>query len=213
MNKITTTITIAMIAIFLSSGIASAEDIKEKDLDNSTVSKASKTSEVEKEIGIVENKTSSWLYSENHNRKGLIRAGLIGPGFYAGNKNIGAMMNIGAEGEYFFFDRLSAALRISVATDFSSNADPNTILSFLPMARYVFDLSGHPRWSLYVQAGVGLALIEAKHAAADIAIPGGGFWWRWTDKLSVGADASMHILARSETAVSFEISPTFRYNF
>ena len=213
MNKLITMITVTMIGIFLFTGIASAEDIKEKDLDNSTVSKASKTSAVEKEIGAIENETSSWLSSENHNRKGLIRAGLVGPGFYAGNKNIGAMMNIGAEGEYFFFDRLSAVLRISVATDFSSNTDPNAILSFLPMARYVFDLSGHPRWSFYVQAGVGLALIDAKNAAADIAIPGGGFWWRWTDKLSVGADTSLHILARSETAISFEISPTLRYNF
>jgi hypothetical protein len=213
MNRSTTLSLIIIFCLLFSAGIASAEDIKEKDLDNQTVTKASKTSGVKAEVDTVETKTREMLSSSDHSRKGLIRAGLVGPGFYAGNKGIGAMMNIGLEGEYFLYDRLSAGLRISIATDFSSDNDPNAILSFLPMVRYIFDLSGHPRWSFYVQAGVGLALIEAKHAAADIAIPGGGFWWRWTDKLSVGADTSLHILARSNTAISFEISPTLRYNF
>ncbi len=217
MNKFINIAIAITTALILSAPTAFAEEIEEKNIDDSTVNRASKVSEAETDIrvkeGTIERKTREMLHSSEHGRKGLFRAGLIGPGFYAGNKNIGAMMNLGLEGEYFFFDRLSAALRISIATDFSSNADPNAIVSFLPMVRYIFDLSGHPRWSIYAQAGVGLALIDGGHAAADIALPGGGFWWRWTEKLSVGADTSLHILVRSNTAIAFEISPTIRYNF
>lgn len=146
-------------------------------------------------------------------REKSFRAGLIGPGIYVGNKGIDAMMGIGVEGEYFFFENLSAGLRIKVATDFKSDPKPNAILSFVPQARYVFDFENHPRWSLYVQAGVGLALIDGGNVAADIAIPGGGFWWQWNEKASVGLDASLHILARSNTAVAFFAGPAFRYQF
>lgn len=142
-------------------------------------------------------------------REGSFRAGIVGPGYAVANRGAGSMMHIGPEGEYFFWERLSAVMRIWVATDF----DDITILSFLPMARYVFDLADHPRWSLYVQGGVGLALYQGKHAAADIAIPGGGFWWQWTERWSVGADTALHILARSDTAVGFTISPAIRYQF
>ncbi|MFH1829690.1 MAG: hypothetical protein ABH871_02785 [Pseudomonadota bacterium] len=142
-------------------------------------------------------------------RKGRFRVGLVGPGYAVANKGAGSMMAMGVEGEYFFWDKLSAGMRIEVATDF----DDITLLSFVPRARYVFDLTNHPRWSIYVQGGVGLALYNAKHAAADIAIPGGGFWWQWTDNWSVGADASMHILVRSTTAVGFTIGPAIRYQF
>jgi hypothetical protein len=142
-------------------------------------------------------------------RKGRFQVGFIGPGFAAANRGIGPMMVSGIEGEYFFWEHLSAGLRIEVASDFKDV----TILSFVPRARYVWDLSGHPRWSLYVQGGVGLALVDARHAAADIAIPGGGFWWQWTDRWSVGADTSLHILVRDDTAVGFTLAPAFRYRF
>lgn len=147
-------------------------------------------------------------------RERTFRAGIVGPGIYAGNKSIDAMMGIGAEGEYFIFEKLSAGLRIQVATDFSSDAGPNSILSFLPQARYIFDFENHPRWSVYVQAGAGVGLLDGKHVGADIAIPGGGFWWQWNERFSVGADASLHILVRSEdTAVAFFAGPAFRYQF
>jgi hypothetical protein len=142
-------------------------------------------------------------------RKGHFRVGFIGPGYAVANKGAGSMMTVGGEGEYFFWEKLSAVMRIEVATDF----DDITILSFVPRARYVFDLSSHPRWSVYVQGGVGLALYDGAHAAADIAIPGGGFWWQWTDRWSVGADTSVHIFARSDTAVGFTIAPAIRYQF
>ena len=142
-------------------------------------------------------------------RKGSFRVGAIGPGFAVANRGIGAMMNLGIEGEYFFFERLSAGMQIDLATEF----DDYAILSFLPYARYVFDLNSHPRWSFYVQAGVGPALVNGDHVAADIAIPGGGFWWQWTEKLSVGADAWFHIFVRDNTAVGFTISPAIRYQF
>lgn len=142
-------------------------------------------------------------------REGRFRVGLVGPGYAWANRGAGSMMNIGPEGEYFFWENLSAGMRIWVASDFADI----TIVSFLPFARYVFDFASHPRWSVYVQAGVGLALYQGEHAAADIAIPGGGFWWQWTDRWSVGADASLHVLARSSTAVGFTISPAIRYQF
>ena len=142
-------------------------------------------------------------------RRRRFRAGIIGPGLAAVNKGPGAMMTMGVEGEYFFFDRLSAGMQMNVATEF----DDHAILNFLPFARYVFDLHNHPRWSVYVQGGVGVALYNAKHAAADIAIPGGGFWWQWTDRWSVGADSWFHILVRGETAVGFTLAPAIRYQF
>ncbi len=142
-------------------------------------------------------------------RKGNFRVGLVGPGFAVANRGIGPMMNMGVEGEYFFFERLSAGMQIDVATEF----DDFAILSFLPYARYVFDLDSHPRWSFYVQAGVGPALINGDSFAADIAIPGGGFWWQWTEKLSVGADAWFHVFVRDNTAVGFSLSPAIRYQF
>lgn len=142
-------------------------------------------------------------------RKGRFRVGLIAPGYAVANKGAGSMMSMGLEGEYFFWDKLSAAMRIEVATDF----DDITILSFVPRARYVFDLASHPRWAIYIQGGVGLALWDGDHAAADIAIPGGGFWWQWTDNWSVGADTSMHIYVRSNTAIGFNIGPAIRYQF
>jgi hypothetical protein len=142
-------------------------------------------------------------------RQGHFRAGLVGPGYAVANKGAGSMMHIAPEGEYFFWEKLSAVMRIWVATDF----DDITILSFLPMVRYVFDLASSPRWSLYVQGGVGLALYQGEHAAADIAIPGGGFWWQWTDRWSIGADMGLHILARDQTAVGFTVSPAIRYQF
>lgn len=142
-------------------------------------------------------------------RKGHFRFGLIGPGYAVANKGAGSMMSMGVEGEYFFWDKLSAVMRIEMATDF----DDITILSFVPRARYVFDLASHPRWALYVQGGVGLALWNGDHAAVDIAIPGGGFWWQWTDNWSIGADASAHFFVRSNTAIGFTIGPAIRYQF
>ncbi len=142
-------------------------------------------------------------------REGHFQAGFVGPGFGVANKGIGPMMTMGVEGEYFFWEHLSAGMRIEVATEF----DHATILSFVPRARYVFDFDSHPRWSAYVQGGVGLALYNGKHAAADISIPGGGFWWKWTDRWSVGADTNFHLLVRSDTAFEWTIGPAIRYLF
>ena len=142
-------------------------------------------------------------------REGHFRLGVVGPGYAWANKGAGSMMNIGVEGEYFFWEKLSALMRVWMATDFTDI----TILGFLPMARYVFDFASHPRWSLYVQGGVGLALYNAESAAADIAIPGVGFWWQWTERLSLGAETQLHILARSNVAIGFTVAPAIRYQF
>ncbi len=146
-------------------------------------------------------------------REGSFRVGLVGPGVYVGNKGINVMMGVGAEGEYFFFEQFSAGLRIKVATDFKSDNNPNMIASFVPQARYVFDFANHPRWSFYVQAGAGMALIDGGNIAADIAIPGGGFWWQYNDSASIGFDASLHLLVRSNLMVGFFAGPAFRYQF
>ncbi len=166
---------------------------------------------VTEEVAVVEEVT--FLRAAPDFRDGRFRVGLVAPGIYYGNKGIDAMMTMGAEGEYFFFEQLSAGLGISVATDFQSNAKPNAILNFVPKVRYFFDFTRYPRISAYVQAGVGLALIDGKHAAADIMIPGGGITWRWKDHWYLGLDTALHVLARSSTAVSFQFSPTLRYQF
>ncbi len=209
------------IALFLMPLAAQAAEITEEDVREIIESEEFKSSDLaydkgeagykeqttKEETVVVEERKSSSVFLKG--RQGSFRAGLIGPGYAVANKGAGSMMNIGVEGEYFFWENLSALMRIWVATDF----DDITILSFLPMVRYVFDLTYHPRWSFYVQGGVGLALYDGEHPAADIAIPGGGFWWQWTDNWSVGADASLHILARDRTAVGFTISPVIRYQF
>jgi hypothetical protein len=148
-----------------------------------------------------------------YGRKGSFQVGFIGPGIYVGNKSIDAMMSAGLEGEYFFLEKLSAGLRAEIATDFHADPGVDTILSFVPRVRYVFDIRNHPRWKVYAQGGVGLALLDGSHAAADIAIPGGGFWYQWRDGWSFGADTSMHILVRSTTAIAFCFSPAVRYEF
>ncbi|MFH0800755.1 MAG: hypothetical protein V2A66_11345 [Pseudomonadota bacterium] len=139
------------------------------------------------------------------------RVGVVGPGLEVASQGVGAMMTLGAEGEYFFFEKLSAGLRVETATKFKNT----TILSFVPRVRYFFDSDKYPRWSTYVQAGIGVATYfwNGTHAAADIAIPGGGISWQWTDHFSVGADASLHIYVRDSTAVGFTLAPTFRYLF
>lgn len=146
-------------------------------------------------------------------REGKFRVGFVGPGIGVANKGVGALATFGAEGEYFFFEKLSAGMRAEVATHFS-NA---TIVSFAPRARYVFDFENWPRWAVYAQAGAGIALYNfagSNYAAADIAVPGGGLWWQWTNKWSLGADTSLHIFIRSgATAVGFNFAPTIRYLF
>lgn len=137
--------------------------------------------------------------------------GFVGPGFGYFNRGYGATMTMGIEGEYYFFERLSAGLRFDAATKFKSP----TLLSIVPRIRYVFDLSNHPRWAMYGTAGVGvgIAVGNGSYTACDIAIPGGGFWWQWTEHLSVGADSTFHILARSSVGVGWTIAPAIRYIF
>lgn len=140
-----------------------------------------------------------------------IQVGFIGPGFAYVSRGYGPAMTFGLEGDYFFFEKLSAGIRFEMETKFKSP----TIISFVPHARYVFDFDNHPRWALYAQAGVGVAISAGNgtYAACDIAIPAGGFWWQWTDNWSVGAETSLHIYARSNVSVGWNLSPAVRYIF
>lgn len=185
--------------------IAAARGIEESEVGASDAGAA----EVSKEKATAMEPVSEPAGVMLEGRKGSFRVGVIGPGFAVANEGIGPMMEMGLEGEYFFFERLSAGLQIDVATEF----DDYAILSFLPYVRYVFDLDSHPRWSIYVQGGGGPALINGDNVVADIAIPGGGFWWQWTEKVSIGADAWFHIFVRDNTAVGFSIAPALRYQF
>lgn len=144
-------------------------------------------------------------------REKRIRTGVIGPGFGYFSRGYGAAMTMGFEGEYFFFERLSAGMRFELATRFKQP----TWLSFVPQARYIFDFDRHPRFAAYAQAGVGLAISagDGTFAAVDIAIPGGGVWWQWTDRFSIGAETNLHILARSSVTVGWTIAPVVRYTF
>ena len=144
-------------------------------------------------------------------REKRFQVGLIAPGFAYVSRGYGPAMTFGLEADYYFFEKLSAGLRFETETKFKSP----TILSFVPHARYVFDLDNHPRWALYAQAGVGVAVSAGSgtYVACDIAIPAGGFWWQWTDQWSFGAETSLHIYARSNVAVGWNISPAVRYMF
>lgn len=144
-------------------------------------------------------------------RDGRFRVGFVGPGLAVISRGYNAAMTAGFEGEYFFFEKLSAGLRFEVATKFKSP----TWISIVPRARYVFDLDNHPRWAIYAQAGVGAGISagNGSYAAVDISIPGGGFWWQWTDRFSVGADTNLHIFARSEVTVGWTLAPAIRYIF
>lgn len=137
--------------------------------------------------------------------------GFVGPGFAYFSRGYGPAMTFGLEGEYYFFERLSAGLRFDMGTKFKSP----TLISIVPRIRYVFDLSNHPRWAIYGTAGVGVGLSAGggTYAACDIAIPGGGFWWQWTEHLSIGLDSTFHILARSTVAVGWTFAPALRYIF
>lgn len=159
----------------------------------------------------VEYKSYSTSEPVAYGRDKKFRAGFVGPGYGFVNRGVNSLMTLGVEGEYFFFERLSAVMRMEVATKFKNPA----ILTLTPRARYVFDLDRHPRWALYAQAGIGLGLYMGggTYAAADIAIPGGGFWWQWTDKWSFGGDTSLHIFVRDGAAVGFTIAPVVRYVF
>ncbi len=143
-------------------------------------------------------------------REGKFRLGLIGPGLGVANRGYDAFMTMGVEGEYFIWDPLSVSLRFEVGTKFESP----TLISIVPRARYVWDMS-NPRWSVYAQGGVGVMIAAGGGTVvmADIAIPGGGFWWQWTDSWSVGADASMHIYVQDFVGVGFNIGPAIRYQF
>ena len=144
-------------------------------------------------------------------REKRFQVGLVGPGFAWVSRGYGPAMTFGLEADYYFFEKLSAGLRFEAETKFKSP----TILSFVPHARYVFDLDSHPRWAFYAQAGVGVAVSAGSgtYVACDIAIPAGGFWWQWTDNWSFGAETSLHIYARSSAAVGWNIAPAARYMF
>ena len=139
------------------------------------------------------------------------QVGLVGPGFAYVSRGYGPALTFGLEGDYYFFERLSAGMRFEVETKFKSP----TLISLVPHARYVFDFDRHPRFAAYAQAGVGVAIAagDGSYVACDIAIPAGGFWWQWTDQWSVGAETSLHIYARSDVAVGWNIAPALRYTF
>lgn len=149
-------------------------------------------------------------HSYSGSREGSFRLGFVGPGLGVASHGYGAFMTMGLEGEYFITNPLSVGLRMEVGTKFENP----TLISFVPRVRYTFDFSS-PRWSAYVQGGVGVNIATGggTYAMADIAIPGGGFSWQWTENWSVGADASLHIFVQDFTAVGFTIGPTFRYQF
>ncbi|HPQ80262.1 MAG TPA: hypothetical protein PLZ86_00870 [bacterium] len=139
------------------------------------------------------------------------QVGFVGPGFAYVTRGYGPAMTFGLEGDYYFYERLSAGVRFEMETKFKSP----TIISFVPHARYVFDFDDHPRWAVYAQAGVGVAISagNGSYAACDIAIPAGGFWWQWKENWSLGAETGLHIYARSNVAVGWNISPAIRYTF
>lgn len=186
---------------------------KRKMLEVETIETSASAGEVkEVKVSIKKDIKLAPAFDKNQ-REGSFRGGLIGPGFYYGNKSIGSMMGIGLEGEYFFLENLSAGLHAQIATDFKSNSGINSVLSFIPQARYYFDFDNHPRISAFVQAGIGYGLLDGKHSVADIAIPGGGIEWLYNANFAIGFEASLHILARSNTAISVFAGPTFRYQF
>ena len=147
-------------------------------------------------------------------QKGDMKASVLFPGLFAGNKTIDLMMTGAVEGEYFLYDRLSVGLRIRGATDFESNAgEIDSLFISDPFVRYQFKINKLNNWYAYAQFLVGIALLDGDEVAADISFPSGGVFWQWTNNISVGADLGLHLLVHSDTAVAFQIGPRFSYNF
>jgi len=207
------------VVFFMTARVLFADDsVVENDIDgNSLIQNNANTSASATKVDAVHVKVDKTFKIapayEIQPRERTFQLGLVGPGIYYGNKTIDAMIGMGLEGEYYFFEHLAAGMRVMFSTDFHRDSKINSVVSFVPYAKYVFDFENHPRWSAYVQAGVGVSLLDGGHASADIAIPSGGILWHWNQGFSIGFDASLHILARSSSAVAFFAGPVVRYQF
>lgn len=146
-----------------------------------------------------------------YDRKGRFQAGIVMPGVFFGNKNIDAMASFAAEGEYFILNNLSLGLRLEEATDFALGDSPHSVFLTTMKVKYIFDLDNN--WKAYLGGGGGLALLGSSHWAGDINIPTVGGYYELNDHMSVGVDANMHLLVRSETAFAFSMGPSFRWKF
>jgi opacity protein-like surface antigen len=146
-----------------------------------------------------------------YDRKGRFQLGAIMPGVFFGNKNIDAMMSFAVEGDYFILNNLSIGLKLEEATDFKWGDAPHSVFLTTVKAKYIFDIDEN--WKAYLGGGGGIALIGSSTWAGDINIPNIGGYYQIDDHMSVGLDANMHILIRSETAFAFSMGPSFRWKF
>jgi opacity protein-like surface antigen len=144
-------------------------------------------------------------------RKGDFQIGIVAPSIFFGTKNIDAMMSAALEGEYFILNNLTLGFRIEDATDFKMTDPPHNVLSMTARVRYIFDVDD--QWKAYLGAGFGAALLGSSQWAADIAVPNVGGYYQFNDNFSLGVDANMHVLVRSQTAFVFSLGPAFRWKF
>lgn len=96
-------------------------------------------------------------------------------------------LNIG--GEYFFWENIGIGLNIDIFFR------GTTAFTFIPFARYHFDISSAPEWVPYVGGGVGVGINTDGDGALDLMIPNFGVQYEvLDDKLFLGTDMSVHIV-------------------
>ena len=117
-------------------------------------------------------------------REGMIQAS-VGPGL---GMHTPARFDFDVAGEYFFSDEISFGL------DFDALIRGGSTLSFVPFARYHFDILNSPLFLPYVGAGAGFMVGTSGGAAFDLMAPDLGFEYELTPRLFVGPDASFHLL-------------------
>ena len=147
-----------------------------------------------------------------YDRKGRFQLGLVFPSIFFGTKNIDAMLSGAFEGEYFIINNLSLGFRIEEATDFKLGDSPHNVFSFVAKVRYVFDIDDP--WAMYIGVGGGGALLGKNTWAGDLVPVNIGGYYQYSDHLSFGIDANMHVFIRSgSTPIAFSLGPSFRWRF
>ncbi|OGQ05956.1 MAG: hypothetical protein A3F82_05485 [Deltaproteobacteria bacterium RIFCSPLOWO2_12_FULL_44_12] len=110
-------------------------------------------------------------------------------------------------GEYFWNDRIS----------FGLNAD--TLLrgpasfSFVPFARYHFDLKKWPKFTPYAGAGMGALVNSRGQGWFDLMLPELGFFYELTPRIYIGPNVSLHVLAGSSSTWDFQTIGQVAYRF
>jgi hypothetical protein len=119
-----------------------------------------------------------------------------GVGVFVGTKGLDAAFDIDIEPEYF------VTQHVSISGRFDGTVGGTDSVHFGGRFRYYFNFPSHPRFSLYVGAGIGamVAFNNGSHAFGDVAIPVFGFQYDLAKHVKLGSDVSFDIVFNGDTA-------------